>query len=199
MAPKPHFFATPSEFGAWLEAHHESVSELLVGFHKTKTGKPSLTWPQSVDEALCHGWIDGVRTSLGETSYTIRFTPRKPTSHWSAVNLARVKALIAERRMRPAGLRAYERRVEGTSGRYSYEQRHSAVLPPAALAFLRAHRAAWAYFEAQAPSYRTAATHWVVSAKKEETRERRLGVLVESCAAGRPIPSMRWVKKKKEK
>lgn len=193
---KPLFFATPAEFGAWLEAHHDSHTELLVGFHKTKTGKPSLTWPQSVDEALCHGWIDGRRTSLGEESYTIRFTPRKPTSHWSAINLKRVKELIAEKRMKPAGLRAYERRSEGKAGQYSYEQRRSIELSAEAAKALRANKAAAKYFEAQAPSYRRAATHWVMSAKKEETREKRLQILIESCAAGRPIPPMRWVKKK---
>ncbi len=192
----PLFFTTPAEFGAWLEAHHDPHTELLVGFHKTKTGKPSLTWPQSVDEALCHGWIDGRRTSLGEESYTIRFTPRKPGSHWSAVNLKRVKELIAEKRMRPSGLRAYERRGEGKSGQYSYEQRHTIELTDAGLKALRANKAAWKYFEAQAPSYRRAAKHWVMSAKKEETREKRLGVLIECCAAGRPIPPMKWVKKK---
>ena len=193
---KPRFFAAPEDFRAWLEVHHAKASELMVGFHKTKTGKPSLTWPQSVDEALCFGWIDGVRKSLGATSYTIRFTPRKLTSNWSAVNLKRVKELIAEERMRPAGLVAWQKRSEGKSGRYSYEERHSVELSVEALARLRANRAAWTYFEAQAPSYRTAARHWVMTAKKEETREKRLEILIECCAAGRPIPPMRWAKKK---
>ncbi len=197
MKAKPRFFATPVDFRPWLQEHHARAAELLVGFHKAKTGKPSLTWPQSVDEALCFGWIDGVRTSLGETSYTIRFTPRKPTSHWSAVNLKRVKELVAAKRMRPAGLRAYEKRSEGTSGRYSYEQRHTIELPAAALAKLRARAKAWKYFEAQPASYRTAAKHWVMSAKKQETRDKRLAILVDSSAAARPIPPMRWVKKKK--
>lgn len=194
---KPRFFATPAAFRAWLEANHTSSSELLVGFHKTSTGKPSLTWPQSVDEALCFGWIDGVRKSLGETSYTIRFTPRKPTSHWSLVNLARVKALMAEQRMQPAGVRAWELRTEARIGRASHEQRHVIELTPEALAKLGANRAAQRYFDAQAPSYRSAAKHWVTSAKKEETREKRLAVLIERCAAGEPIPPMRWAKKRK--
>lgn len=189
---KPRFFATPAQFAAWLEVHHDSHSELLVGFHKTKTGKPSLTWPQSVDEALCYGWIDGVRKSLGEESYTIRFTPRKPGSHWSAVNVKRVTELIAEGRMQPSGLRAYERRSEGQPGPYSYEQRHAIELSAAGLKALRANEAAWKYFQAQVPSYRAAARQWVMSAKKEETREKRLAILIESCAAGRPIPPMRW-------
>jgi uncharacterized protein YdeI (YjbR/CyaY-like superfamily) len=192
---KPRFFATPEAFRAWLELHHASAPELLVGFHKTKTGKPSLTWPQSVDEALCFGWIDGVRKSLGETSYTIRFTPRKLTSHWSAVNLKRVKELIAQKRMRPAGLAAWEKRVEGKSGQYSYEQRHAIELTAEALAQLRANQAAWSYFQAQAPSYLVAVRHWVMSAKREETRAKRLEILIGCCAAGQPIPSMRWSKK----
>lgn len=197
MTTSPRFFATPTDFRDWLEQHHERATELLVGFHKTKSGTPSLTWPESVDEALCFGWIDGRRTSLGEASYTIRFTPRKPTSHWSAVNLKRVPELIADERMRPAGLRAYEKRGAGTAGRYSYEQRHTIELPSAALATFRANDEAWRYFEAQPASYRTAAKHWVMSAKKEETRAKRFAILVESSAAVRPIPPMRWVKKKK--
>ena len=194
---KPKFFATPPEFGDWLEAHHDSATELLVGFHKTRTGKPSLTWPQSVDEALCHGWIDGVRKSLGETSYTIRFTPRKPTSHWSAINLKRVKELIAQQRMRPAGLRAYEKRSEKNSNRSSYEQRKTIELLPAMVAIFRKNRGAWKFFEDEAPPYyRTAAKHWVMTAKKEETREKRLLVLIESSTAGLRIPPLRpWPRK----
>lgn len=197
MRETPRFFETPTDFRDWLEQHHERATELLVGFHKTKSGTPSLTWPQSVDEALCFGWIDGRRTSLGETSYTIRFTPRKPTSHWSAVNLKRVPELIAANRMRPAGLRAYEKRTSGISGRYSYEQRHTIELPAAALAIFRANDAAWRHFETQPASYRKAAKHWVMSAKKEETRDKRFAILVESSAAARPIPPMRWAKAKK--
>lgn len=192
---KPRFFSAPSEFGDWLEKHHATETELLVGFHKLKTGKPTLTWPQSVDEALCYGWIDGVRRSLGETSYTIRFTPRRPTSHWSSVNIKRVAELIAEKRMRPAGLAAWGRRTEKNSARASFEQKHPIELPAPMLAKLRANGDAWKFLETVAPSYRKAAFHWVVSAVKEETREKRLGVLLECSATGLRIPSLRPLKK----
>ena len=183
------FFAKPAEFRAWLEAHHETERELLVGFHKKGSRKPSITWPQSVDEALCYGWIDGVRRSLGEESYTIRFTPRKARSFWSNVNIRRAGELIAEGRMRPAGLAAFEARTGERSGVYSFEQedREKIVLTPEQEARFRANAAAWDYFQSCPPWYRRTATWWVVSAKREETREKRLAQLMEDSAAGRPI------------
>ena len=183
----PIFFTTPRELRLWFEANHETAAELIVGFHRKSTGRPSLTWPEAVDEALCFGWIDGVRRRIDETSYTNRFTPRKPRSNWSAVNIARVAELTAEGRMRPAGLAAFERRTEARSAVYSYEQRHLAELEPAERAALEANEAARTFWEAQPPGYRTTATYWVASAKRPETRARRLAQLIEDSAAGRRI------------
>ncbi|HEX6702337.1 MAG TPA: hypothetical protein VF101_16540, partial [Gaiellaceae bacterium] len=143
---EPVFFATPQEFRAWLDAHHADARELLVGFHKKGSGRPSMTWPESVDEALCFGWIDGVRRSLGDESYTIRFTPWKPPSTWSSVNVERAEALIAEGRMLPAGLAAYEARSAERSGIYAYEQRRSAKPEPEHERELRANASAWEFF-----------------------------------------------------
>jgi uncharacterized protein YdeI (YjbR/CyaY-like superfamily) len=186
-AAKPTFFATPAAFRAWLEAHHETSTELLVGFHKRASGKPSITWPESVDEALSFGWIDGVRRSLGADAYTIRFTPRKKTSIWSAINVARVAELERLGRMRPAGRRAFAARTPERTGVYSFERTHAAALTAAEEKSLRANRAAAAFFEAQPPWYRRAALHWIVSAKRDETRAKRLAELVRDCAAGRTI------------
>jgi uncharacterized protein YdeI (YjbR/CyaY-like superfamily) len=186
-AMEPAFFATPDEFRAWLEANHESESELLVGFYKRSTGKPSITWPESVDQALCFGWIDGVRRSLGDDAYTIRFTPRKPSSTWSAVNVARMKELVADGLAHPAGLAGFERRSDDRTAIYAYEQRKTARLPDDYERTLRANAAAAEFFDAQPPSYRRAATHWVISAKQEETRARRLAQPIEDSAAGRKI------------
>jgi uncharacterized protein YdeI (YjbR/CyaY-like superfamily) len=186
-AMEPTFFATPAEFRAWLEEHHESESELLVGFHKKGSGQPSMTWPESVDQALCFGWIDGVRRGLGEEAYTIRFTPRKARSNWSAVNVARVNELIEEGLVRPAGLAAFERRSDDRTAIYAYEQRRTAQLPPEYEQRLRADSAAVEFFDAQPPWYRRTATHWVISAKREATRERRLAQLIEDSANGRRI------------
>jgi uncharacterized protein YdeI (YjbR/CyaY-like superfamily) len=184
---EPIFFETPAEFRAWLEEHHTDETELFVGFHKKGTGRPSLTWPESVDQALCFGWIDGVRRSLGDHSYTIRFTPRKARSTWSAINIKRAKELVDEGLMRPAGLAAFERRSDDRSRIYAYEQRKQAKLDPAAEKAFRADRKAWAFFSEQAPWYRRNATYWVISAKKEETRRRRLRQLIGDSAAGRRL------------
>jgi uncharacterized protein YdeI (YjbR/CyaY-like superfamily) len=185
----PTFFATPAEFRAWFDQHHDSETELLVGFYKRSTGRPSITWPESVDQALCFGWIDGVRKSLGDEAYTIRFTPRKPRSIWSAVNIKRAQELTEAGLMQPAGLAAFERRSDERSAIYSYEQRHSARLTPEQEQDFRAQPAAWEWFEAQAPSFRKAAAWWVTSAKREETRARRLAQLIEAAAEGRkPAP-----------
>jgi uncharacterized protein YdeI (YjbR/CyaY-like superfamily) len=187
---EPTFFATPEDFRAWLEEHHEAESELLVGFHKKGSGRPSITWPESVDQALCFGWIDGVRRRIDDTAYSIRFTPRKQRSNWSAYNVKRVGELTAEGLMRPAGLAAFERRSDDRTGIYSYEGRQAAAFEPEQERAFKADAAAWAWFQEQTPSYRRTATHWVISAKKPETRERRLQRLIEDSAAGRTIPPL---------
>jgi uncharacterized protein YdeI (YjbR/CyaY-like superfamily) len=184
---EPTFFTTPEEFRGWLEEHHADEPELLVGFHKKGSGRPSMTWPESVDQALRFGWIDGVRRSLGEESYTIRFTPRKPTSTWSAVNIKRAKELIDEGLMHPAGLEAFERRRDDRSAIYAYERRQDAKLDPEAERAFRANERAWAFFSEQAPWYRRNATHWVTSAKREDTRRRRLETLIADSTAGRRL------------
>jgi uncharacterized protein YdeI (YjbR/CyaY-like superfamily) len=174
---EPTFFATPADFRAWLERHHESHSELIVGFHKRGSGRPSITWPEAVDQALCFGWIDGVRRRIDDASYRIRFTPRKARSTWSAVNIRRMKELVEEGLVAPAGLAAFERRADDRSAIYSYEQRKAARLEPDQERRLRADE--------------RAAIHWVTSAKKPETRERRLAQLIECAAAGEPVPPLR--------
>jgi uncharacterized protein YdeI (YjbR/CyaY-like superfamily) len=186
-AIEPRFFATPAEFRRWLEKHHASARELWVGFHKKGSGRPSITWPESVDEALCVGWIDGIRKSIDEASYVIRFTPRKTGSTWSAVNIKKMAELTAQGRVLPAGLAAFAARSEEKSGIYAYEQRGSAKLDAASEQRFRAHPSAWEYFQAQPPGYRKLAIWWVVSAKKEETRQRRLGILIAESAEGRPL------------
>jgi uncharacterized protein YdeI (YjbR/CyaY-like superfamily) len=179
---KPVFFAGAAEFRAWLEANHASETELLVGFYKKGSGKQNMTWSESVDQALCFGWIDGVRRGLDEESYTIRFTPRKPKSTWSKVNVAKVAELERKGLMRSAGRKAFEARSEDNTGVYSFERDEPADLPRE-----RFSTAAWEFFESQPPWYRRAAAHWVSSAKRETTRERRLTTLVEDSAAGRTI------------
>jgi uncharacterized protein YdeI (YjbR/CyaY-like superfamily) len=187
---KHRFFETPSDLRRWLEKHHETESELLVGFHKRHTKKPSITWPESVDEALCFGWIDGVRKSLSADAYTIRFTPRKPTSTWSAINVARVKDLTALGKMAPAGLRAFAARTAARTGLYSYERAEAAKFTSAQEKELRANAKARAYFDAQPLWYRRATMHWVSSAKREDTRARRFAQLIADSAAGRSVPPL---------
>jgi len=187
---EPRFFATPEEFRAWLEEHHMTDTELIVGFHKKNTGRPTMSWTESVREALCFGWIDGIRRSLGEESYTIRFTPRKPRSIWSARNVAHVEELIREGRMTPAGLAAYQARSAERTGVYSFEQRNAARLDNEQEERFRADGAAWSFFQAQPPSYRRTAIYWVVSAKRPETRARRLDTLIADSAAGRRIAQL---------
>jgi uncharacterized protein YdeI (YjbR/CyaY-like superfamily) len=187
---KAIYFASTAEWRDWLREHHALATEVLVGFHKRRTGAPSLTWSESVDEALCFGWIDGVRKRLDDDRYTIRFTPRKPTSTWSAVNVAKMNELEAAGRMTAAGRAAFRRRREDRTATYSYEQRHLAAFDLAAERRFRANRKAWSYWQAQAPSYRKNATFWVMSAKRAETRERRLSKLIEDSAAGRTVPPL---------
>ncbi|HBB87055.1 MAG TPA: bacteriocin-protection protein [Blastocatellia bacterium] len=183
----PKFFKSPSDFRKWLAAHHANAKELLVGFYKKDTGKQSITWPESVDEALCFGWIDGIRRRIDDDSYSIRFTPRKTSSTWSAVNIARAKELSREGRMAAAGENAFVARKENRSGIYSYEQRSAELIEPYA-GKLRRNKAAAKFFASQPPSYRKAANWWVISAKQEETRLRRLEKLISLSAAGQTIP-----------
>lgn len=194
---EPTFFATPADFRDWLDANHQTAPELIVGFYKKGTGRPSITWPESVDEALCVGWIDGVRRSVDDEAYQIRFTPRKPRSTWSTVNIKRVEELTREGRMRPAGLAAFQARTAANSEIYAYEQKEEAALDPAAEARFRADATAWAFFESQPPYYRRTAMHWVTSAKKAETREKRLATLIEDSANGLRIAQLRPDPKKK--
>jgi uncharacterized protein YdeI (YjbR/CyaY-like superfamily) len=184
--PEPTHFASPAAFRAWLARNHETAKELWVGFHKKASGTPSITWPESVDEALCYGWIDGIRKSLGPTSYMIRFTPRRPGSIWSTVNTKRARELMRLGRMRAAGRAAFERRSEARTSIYAYEQRGQELSGAYARRF-KANAAAWKFFQAQPPGYRRVVSWWVVSAKKEETRLKRLEQLIADSAAGRRI------------
>jgi uncharacterized protein YdeI (YjbR/CyaY-like superfamily) len=190
---KPAFFETPTDFRAWLAKHHATAKELLVGFYKKGSKRPSITWPESVDEALCYGWIDSARKGIDAQTYTIRFTPRKNGSVWSNVNVNRVRALIDLGRMRPAGLKAFETRKEGKSGIYSHEQ-GEVELPEPYQGLLRANKKAWEFFQKQAGSYRKAATWWVTSAKKEETRRKRLDALIAHSVKAERIPQFTWKK-----
>jgi uncharacterized protein YdeI (YjbR/CyaY-like superfamily) len=182
---RPTFFPNAAEFRRWLKANHETAPELLVGFWKKGSGRASIDWPEARDEALCVGWIDGIRRSLGPESYTIRFTPRRKGSIWSKVNVARYEALTEEGRMHAAGVRAYEEN-KGRSGVYSYENALSA-LTRAETALFKRNKTAWADWEKRPPGYRRVVLHWIGSAKKAETRERRLATLIEDSAAGRKI------------
>ena len=180
------FFATPAEFRAWLEANHETATELWVGFHKKATGRPSMVWSEAVDQALCFGWIDGIRKSVDADSYANRFTPRKARSTWSNVNIDKVARLTEQGLMTPAGLRAFEARDAAKSGVYSFEQRPE-TFPPAFEEQFRANADAWTFWQTQPPGYRRTATSWVASAKREETRQKRLLTLIEDSAHGRRI------------
>jgi uncharacterized protein YdeI (YjbR/CyaY-like superfamily) len=183
----PIFFATVGELRDWLERNHATATELFVGFYKRGSGKASITWQELVDEELCFGWIDGVRKGIDDLSYSNRITPRKPRSTWSAINIARAKELIRLGRMRPAGLKAFERRTEERSAIYSYEQRKDARLEPQAEKAFRANKKAWAFFQAQPPSYQRAAIWWVISARREETRQKRLATLIRESQNGLTI------------
>ena len=185
----PRSFRTPEDFRAWLERHHATKTELIVRLFKVRASHRGIGYKEALDEALCFGWIDGVRRGLDGDSYTQRFTPRKKKSNWSRVNIARAGELRAAGRMHAAGLAAFEQRDEGAVAPYSFES------PPLALARafakqLRANKAAWIFFSQQAPSYRRVATYWVMSAKRPETRARRLATLIDCSAKGRRIPPL---------
>lgn len=188
MSPK--FFSRAELFRKWLMKNHQSHAELIVGYYKVDSGKASLTWPESVDEALCFGWIDGIRRRIDDVSYSIRFTPRKKSSVWSNVNIGRAEAMIAAGRMHPTGLAAYEARVERRCGIYSYEQ-VTAELDEQYAAQLKLNQAAWKFYQSQSASYRKAVNWWVYSAKQESTRQRRLQQLIEDCADGLKIKQLR--------
>lgn len=180
---KPRFFSTPEKFREWLERNHASSTELLLGFHKKSSGKKSITYPEALDEALCYGWIDGVRKNLDETSYTIRFTPRKPRSIWSLVNVRHVERLTKEERMRPAGIEAYERRDPKRTGIYAFENRPREFSPELEKAF-RKNKTAWNFFEAQPTGYKRVIVFWIMEAKKEETRMKRFNKLIDLSEQG---------------
>lgn len=190
MPPKPKFFVTPADWRAWLEVNHATVEELWVGLYKRGSGKPSITWPESVDGALCFGWIDGVRKSNDAHSYKIRFSPRKPRSVWSAVNVRRAKELLKLGLMHSAGLAAFEKHDASRSHRYSYEQRKTAKLPPEFEKEFRACLGGWEFFRAQAPWYQWTCTWWIISAKRAETQLRRLATLIECSGKRRAIPGL---------
>lgn len=183
----PVFFATAAEFGDWLAHHATTATSLTVGFWKVGSGQPSMTWPESVDEALCHGWIDGVRKRIDDASYLIRFTPRKATSIWSSVNIARMEVLGAEGRVTEAGHAAFARRAEHRSSIYAYEQADAAAFTAAETKEFRRQRAAWRFFEATPPWYRKTIVYRVTSAKRPETRAKRLRTLIEACAEERRL------------
>ena len=186
MSAKPRFFTSPAQFRRWLEKNHATTEELVVGFHKKSSGKNGITYPEALDEALCFGWIDGVRRNFDETSYTIRFTPRRPRSIWSLVNVRHVERLQKEGRMHAAGVAAFAQRDPQRTGIYSFESR------PRELAEeyekeLRKNKAAWEFFQAQPAGWKRTVSFWIMSAKKEETRLKRLQRLIESSAKGERV------------
>jgi len=186
----PQFFPTPKHFRDWLHEYHASERELIVGFYRKGSSMPSITWPESVEEALCYGWIDGVRNKLDDDSYTIRFSPRKTTSIWSKINLATIERLIAAGRIAPAGLKVYEARDKARTSLYSFE-REASTLTPGEEKRLRKNAKAWNFFASQVPSYKKPAIWWVVSAKQEATREKRLTTLIDCSAKRLKIPQLR--------
>jgi len=175
----PIFFPNTAEFRKWLEENHQSATEVLVGYYRVKTGKPSMSWSDSVDVALCFGWIDGVRRSIDEESYYNRFTPRKPKSNWSKVNIDKVERLIKENKMQPAGLTAYNKRTEARSEIYSYENQPE-KLSEDMEAIFRQHPKGWEFFSAQAPSYKKTKFYWIMSAKQAATQQSRLAKLIQA-------------------
>jgi uncharacterized protein YdeI (YjbR/CyaY-like superfamily) len=183
---KSKFFRTPSDFRTWLEKNHARARELWVGFYKKASAKPSITWPESVDEALCFGWIDGIRKRVDEISYQIRFTARRRGSSWSAINIKRARQLTKEKRMRPAGLKAFAARIENKSGIYSYEQRRAELEEPYS-SRLKTNKSAWDFFQAQPPSYRKMMSWYIMSAKMKETRSKRFEKLMTTSAKGKRL------------
>ena len=186
----PLFFPTPQDLRAWFLKNASSENELWVGYYHKKSGIPSITWSESVDEALCFGWIDGIRYNVGENSYKIRFTPRSPKSHWSAVNLKKMEELINSGKMTSVGMEVFEKRDKERQKLASYEQQVVKFSKQYLVGF-KANKSAWTYFRKLAPSYKKASIHWVMSAKREETRQNRLKIFINSCAEQRKIPMLR--------
>lgn len=190
MAPK--FFKTPKAFRKWLETNHEKKNELWVGYYKKDTGKASITWPESVEQALCFGWIDGIRKKCDEESYMIRFTPRRKGSIWSATNIRFVEKLTKEGLMQPAGIEAYKNKKEDKSSIYSFEQKKEDIkLPPAFEKEFKKNKKAWKTFQAMAPYYQRSAIWWVISAKREDTQKKRLKILISDSEAGVKVKPLR--------
>ncbi|MEO9871741.1 YdeI/OmpD-associated family protein [Ekhidna sp.] len=188
------FFPEPNDFRKWLMENHEKKTELWVGYYKKATGKPSVTWPDTVDQALCFGWIDGIRRKLDDEAYQVRFTPRKPNSHWSHVNIRKIKELKKEKLLMPAGIAAYQKRKPENSGNASFEQKN-VKLSKAYESQLKANKKAWNFFyEKLAPSYRKQSIWWVMSAKREETREKRLNILIKCSSQEDKVPPLKWTK-----
>ena len=190
MSEKPKFFKTPAAFRKWLANNHDRVDAQWVGYYKVASDRTSITWPESVEEALCFGWIDGLRKKVDDEAYKVRFTPRREGSVWSAKNIGTGRELIDAGRMQPPGMRAYDKRTENKSSGYSYAQATTMPLSKDYEQRFRNNGAAWAYYEAQAPWYRRTSAFWVMSAKKAETRERRLAQLIEDSEQERPIPPL---------
>jgi len=190
MPSKPQFFASPAEWRDWLEKHHSEFQELWVGLYKHDSGRPSITWPEAVDGALCFGWIDGVRKSIDAISYKIRFTPRKPRSVWSALNIKRAGELSELGLMHPASATAFKKREDDRPAIYAYEQRTKAKLPAAFEDDFRRQDRAWEFFQSQAPWYQRTSTYWVISAKRKETRLKRLAILIDCSGRKQRIPSL---------
>ncbi len=174
------FFKNPALLRKWFEKNHEKSTEQWIGYYKKATKKPSITWDESVEEALCFGWIDGLRKSIDDTAYKIRFTPRKPNSFWSLKNMKTMDLLIKEKRMKPAGMAIFEKRKEENTGVYAFEQKVFTELPKDYVALFKTNKKAWSYFDRQAPSYKKLAIYWVVSAKQEKTRDKRINDLIEA-------------------
>jgi uncharacterized protein YdeI (YjbR/CyaY-like superfamily) len=185
--PSPKFFKTPHYFRNWLVANADTATELLVGFYKLDSGQASMTWPESVDEALCYGWIDGVRKRIDDASYSIRFTPRKTTSIWSAVNINKFNELQQQGHMTPAGEKAFSFRTEARSRIYSFEQAESAELSIEEISAFKREKTAWAYFEACPPGYKKQMIHRITTVKRAETRAAKFAKLVEACKKGERI------------
>lgn len=190
----PTFFSSPSEFRKWLDKNHKTETELIVGYYKVGTKKPSMTWSESVDQALCYGWIDGVRRSVDAESYCIRFTPRKPKSIWSAININKVEELTKQGLMKPAGIASFEKRTENNSRIYSHETERKQFSATFEKQF-KANKKAWQFFTSQAPSYQKVATHIVMTAKQEATKLKRLKELIEASEAHQKMGRLKWEKK----
>lgn len=188
---QPVFFRSKPAFRKWLEEHHEQAKELLVGFYKVSSGRESISWSESVDEAICFGWIDGVRKSINEESYCIRFTPRKPGSTWSMINIRKAEELMRQGLMHPAGITAFSKRKENKSGIYSYEK-DPVTLSKDFMKMFQSNKKAWKFFQSMPPSYVNPATHWVMTARQESTRLKRLQELISDSQEGRKIKRLNY-------